>query len=587
MAPRREPFETKDGRNYTLWADIDDTMSAVIPAYYSDSRERRRERGWMFRGQTTSEWDLIPSLYRPPVNDGIVKSREDYTEAFIEALESKCTHFGLSGLSRLEYLAIAQHYGLYTSLLDFTWNAEVAAYFATFGSQQGQVGVIFAFNFSEYQGMRNPFAALGSTTEESDNVLKQAGLEPLPDLKLVQLHNISRIYEQEGLFIHVPPEKIGTLMHECIDRFYFRQRNNKVYAGNFPHKAHALPHRRLFDTDATYEAFLDMLRKEQPHVFDLTGDFGTTTLFPPADPLSKFAESWKREHADPTKSDQTALYKKPVYAIPITKGGAPMMPFSEQVENYYSGDYSRSPYQSQYLSQGRNLVEFLCDNHELDDPGVQRWLLWELLKRNMPGGLKCTLKLGNAKSWGSGQEGFQFTVVDRWLADSFQHSLPRETLENGYSQISFGALSTRGRPEIDVCKVDPFTPPLTMGKALPSNPHKGSHARSILDAVESRLMKVEDGVVGSFLYDLHHIVMISMGRDLHLTAAIVESAPCFQRSPLVQSEHVDGPALLVRLTDRFTGGVTHTAVCSRHWNHMSEGDVDVMNSEPWILLGLA
>lgn len=233
------------------------------------------------------------------------------------------------------------------------------------------------------------------------------------------------------------------------------------------------------------------------------------------------------------------------------------------------------------------MVESLCNGSELDDPEVQRWLLWELLKRNIPGGLKCTLKLGNAKSWGSDQEGFKFTVVDRWLADSFQHTLTREELENTFSEITFGALSPRGRPQTSIRTVQPFTPPATLDKSQPSNPHKGSHARGVLDAVESRLVGLEDGVVGSFLYDLHHIVMLSMGRNLHLTAALVESAPCLQRSPLVRPEHVDGPALLVRLADQFTGGVAHTAVCAKHWDHMSEGDVDVMNSEPWILLGLA
>lgn len=81
--------------------------------------------------------------------------------------------------------------------------------------------------------------------------------------------------------------------------------------------------------------------------------------------------------------------------------------------------------------------------------------------------------------------------------------------------------------------------------------------------------------------------MLSMGRNLEVTAALVESAPCLQRSPLVRPEHVDGPALLVRLADHFTGGVTHTALCAKHWDHMSEGDVDVMNAPPWIVLGLA
>ena len=261
--------------------------------------------------------------------------------------------------------------------------------------------------------------------------------------------------------------------------------------------------------------------------------------------------------------------------------------FAKQMESYYYGDYSRSPYQSQYLSQGRELIESLCDSSELNNPQVQRWLLWELFKRNLPGGLKCTLKLGNAKSWSSEDEGFRFIIVDRWLADSYQHTLRWEELKNSFCEITFGPLSQRGRPEVTVRQVAPFTPPMSSEKKLPINPRAGAHATSILNEIESRLAALDDSVVGSFLYDLHHIIMLSMGRNLELTAALVQSAPCLQRSPLVLPEHIDGPALLVRVTDHFTGGVTHTAVCKNHWDHTSEGDVDVMHPSPWTLLGLA
>lgn len=496
MAPRHEPLKTKDGRSYTLWANINDAMSAIIPAYWSNSRERRKARGWMFRGQRNSDWDLIPSLYRPPLDDATFKARKDYTDAFIKDLVAASARLGLPRLPHSEYLAIAQHYGFYTPLLDFTWNAEVAAYFATLDGERGEAGIIFAFSLSDYQGMRNPFAALGSSVEESDEIFKKAGMESLPDLELIELYNVPRIYEQEGLFIRVTPEKIETLLHECIDRFYFRQRTNTLYAGNFAHKEHTIPERHDFDTDATYEAFLELLREEQPHVFDRTEEFGATTLFPPADPISIFAERWKQEHPDPLMREKSKT--KSAYITPPRENVSLANSFAEQIDRYYESDHSRSPYESQYLLKGRELVESLGENSELANPEVQRWLLWELLKRNVPKGLKCTLKLGNAQSWGSAQQGFQFTVVDRWLADSFQYTLTLEQLQNEFCQVIFGQLSSRGRPEITVRTVAPFTPPRTLEKPVPSNPHKGSHARDILHEVESRLVGVKDGVVGSF-----------------------------------------------------------------------------------------
>lgn len=556
MVPRREPLKTKDGRNYTLWADINDAMSAIIPAYWTDDRNLRREHGWIFRGQINSEWDLIPSLYRPPIDATILKMRQEYTDTFIGSLKKESQQFGLKHLSDLEYLAIAQHYGFYTSLLDFTWNAEVAAYFATDGDQPSKVGVIWAFNYKEYHEMRNPFAALGLSLEESDAALKNGGMEPLPDLKIVELYNIPRIYEQEGLFVYVTPEKIETLMHECIDRFYFRQRPGVVYTGNFAHKAHTLPNRNYFDCDASYEAFLDLIRKEKPDLFDRTSSFGSTKLFPPSDPLSKFAIAWKREHPAPISSTHRLSIKSEIKTSQLEDT---TMNFSNKMEEYYYGEFSRSPYQSQYLAKGRELVESLCEYPELNNPKTQCWLLWELLKRNLPHGLKCTLKLGNAKSWSPDKEGFRFVFVDRWLLDSYQYSLPWEQIENSFCRIFFCSLSKRGRPEVSIQQVDPFSPPMTTQKKSPINPHESARSPSILDAIESRLAKLEEGVVGSFLYDFHHIVMLSMGRNLELTASVVKSAPCLQRSPLVRFDHVNGPAMLVRVIDHFTGGITHTA----------------------------
>ena len=96
--PRREAFTTKDGRQYPLWADINDLLSAALPAHWFPGRDHRRQHGWMFRGQSNSEWDLIPNLYRAPYNDQILKLRMEYTEAFVDAIRKEGRAFGLAGL---------------------------------------------------------------------------------------------------------------------------------------------------------------------------------------------------------------------------------------------------------------------------------------------------------------------------------------------------------------------------------------------------------------------------------------------------------------------------------------------------------
>lgn len=582
---RSEFFKTKDNRSYTLWADINNLATAVIPTYLSQGRDRRRERGWMFRGQSNSDWDLLPSLYRPPSNDRILELREEYTQAFIAALKREARTFGLEKLDETQYLAVAQHYGLYTDYLDFTWNVEVASYFASAGSQSAPVGAIFAFSAHEYEQIRNPFASLGSSKEESDRAMRQAGMEPLPDLELVELYNVPRIYAQEGIFIRVPPESAATLMHECIDRFYFRQRSGRVYGGDFPHREHMLLEPDAFDSRATYDSYIAIAQKEHPEVFDRTPRFNSATLFPPADPISKFVERWKREHADPAKA-ATPTTQPPSVAFNRSPRAER---FAAQVDAYYYGDFPNSPYKSQFLTQGRELLESLRDLPQLDDDSVQRWLLWELLKRNVPAGLTCVLKLGNSRSWGAEEDGFRVTAVDRWLQASFPCTLTREQLAKGFWEITFGRLEERGRPVKGQREIQAFALPdwRAMRRTSLDNPHQCSHAADLLVDIESKLAKLDDGIVGSFLFDFHHAVMMAMGRDLHLIIGLAESAPCFERSPLVRPEHANGPALFVRITDGFTGGVTDTAVCEKHWDHLCEGETDLMHPQPMMVLGLA
>ena len=105
-SPTGESFRAKDSGHYTLWTSINDLIDAVIPAYWSKSRERRQERGWMFRGQAVADWYLIPSLYRPPLTDEIISSRIKYTEAFMNAIDKNSHELKLRDLTETKLLAI-------------------------------------------------------------------------------------------------------------------------------------------------------------------------------------------------------------------------------------------------------------------------------------------------------------------------------------------------------------------------------------------------------------------------------------------------------------------------------------------------
>lgn len=592
MPPRRQLFKTKDGHSYTLWSDIHELMQATMPTYWAENRDDRRERGWMFRGQTNADWDLIPTLDRPPETTSTYRARWRYTQSFISALRAKAAELGLNDLSDSEYLAIAQHYGAYTPLLDFTWNLEVAAYFATAGGNPGEIGVIFGVPREEYEGLQNPLSPLGVAREVFEKIWRRHGQTPLPDIEVVEPSRASRIYAQEGVFLRVTPEKVKPLQDICTDRYFFLQRPNVIYSGHFSHSMHALPSRHKFGSERTYQAFLAVARERHPELFEKTRTFSEADLFP-ADSLSSFAEEWTRLRSVPTTGSverEGSLTIGLSDAALLHTGISAPGSFADVLATYYSGDYDTSPYEFDYQREGRAILEALI-GLDLDQNEVRLWLLWELLKRTRRN-LQCTLKLGDGKLWGKQQGGASFVVIDRWLAKSYTCNLAWGKLHKGFWRITFGDLERRGGRRVEeISRANPIELPTRKRKSFRpqplSNPHAAFRSRAILSEVESRLKGLDEGIIGSFLYDLHHLVLSRTGHSIEITMGLVETHPCLQASPLIDSEHAHGPTVIVRVFDRILGAQTHTAVCKKHLRNMSAANIDLMNPSFWTVLGLA
>jgi FRG domain-containing protein len=106
----------------------------------------------IYRGQSQASWSLLPSLLRKPK----VASRYGGFEKLEEEVLKKFRSFSHPYLennkpdSELEWMALAQHHGCPTRLLDWTGNPLVALFFATERDDQCKAVVWCYRNFNWY-----------------------------------------------------------------------------------------------------------------------------------------------------------------------------------------------------------------------------------------------------------------------------------------------------------------------------------------------------------------------------------------------------------------------------------------------------
>ena len=138
----------------------------------------RRFRGktagsWAYRGQADSTWGLHSSIERsfggPRVD--VVKEL-----TLLRAFKRRAHHY-IADLpddgDELEWLALMQHYGAPTRMLDCTLSPYVATFFAVSGAQHGSAAAVWAFHLPALRGQAyRTFGAEGkalSTVSEPQN----------------------------------------------------------------------------------------------------------------------------------------------------------------------------------------------------------------------------------------------------------------------------------------------------------------------------------------------------------------------------------------------------------------------------------
>lgn len=149
-------------------------------------------RGYFFRGQANSKWELKPSIGR------LIRHKKIELSQLRSKERSMLSKFKKEGAlmaplinSDWDWLFLAQHHGLPTRLLDWTRNPLVALYFAVADKSSGS-SVVFAERLDRRIDL--------SKAKDPFSVEKVS--------KILPYHVTPRLSAQEGLFtIHPDPAK--------------------------------------------------------------------------------------------------------------------------------------------------------------------------------------------------------------------------------------------------------------------------------------------------------------------------------------------------------------------------------------------
>lgn len=169
------------------------------------NEEKKTGEKYYYRGQI-NDWPIVSSASRVDYN----VNEMEKTKFFVSNLkENQVLNLQRDNNCINKCLAIAQHYGYKTDLIDFTTNIEVAAYFATYGIEKNtefKYGYLWRITEKEIEEIKDYFKIIFENfpsencfNKELIEEIKNNNYNPFFEISIPQL---SRMNNQKGVFLH-------------------------------------------------------------------------------------------------------------------------------------------------------------------------------------------------------------------------------------------------------------------------------------------------------------------------------------------------------------------------------------------------
>lgn len=213
---------------------IPELRVASFEAYHS-LIQSRFHYGVMYRGMKDTRWPLVPSIgqYWPMAEQkGLTKAQFRVVESDLIRVFRKesARHLGYMAKDGWEVWSIAQHHGLPTRLMDWTYNPLVALFFAVERPFEGD-SVVYALSMTEgeisiyeEENGANPLIDVPDAVREVIHPYTVA-LHPLDveELRTYQPSHLTHRVDAQSAIFTVQPDPTEPLWHPDLQRICIEQ----------------------------------------------------------------------------------------------------------------------------------------------------------------------------------------------------------------------------------------------------------------------------------------------------------------------------------------------------------------------------